>query len=127
MERQPVRVGCGGIEMMKVGFISAVALLALTACGGSGGGFSEDITFDGQSYRTKLSTERGSRDEFIVTARPVSASLEGAREAARYEATSYCVNTYGSSAIRWTVGPDSPDEVLPISEDTLTLQGTCPQ
>lgn len=111
--------------MKRVGIVLAATTVSLAACGGGGG--DDVLTFDGQSYRTKISTERGSREQFIVTARPVSVSLEGAREAARYEATVYCVNRYGSSAISWAIGPDSPDEKLPISEDTLTLQGTCPQ
>ncbi|MGZ2258304.1 hypothetical protein [Roseobacter sp. A03A-229] len=62
-----------------------------------------------------------------MTAAPVSASLLGAREAARYEATIFCVTEYGSSAIEWVVGPDDADEVLPITNDTLTLEGACPQ
>lgn len=97
--------------------------LALCACGPD----QDDIPFDGNYYRAKVQTERATRDVFTVTARPVSASLLGAREAARYEATVYCVNRYGRSDIIWTVGPDSPDETLTISEDTLTLQGRCPQ
>lgn len=85
----------------------------------------EKITFDGQFYRTKLS-DLDARHKFQVTASPVSASLLGAKEAARYEATVFCVNEYGSSAIRWVVGPDDADEVLPIANDTLTLEGACP-
>ena len=111
--------------MVRSGAFILLSVAFLAACGGP---LSDDaIAFDGQFYRTKIDTDRGSRDEFIVTARPVSASLLGAREAARYEATVYCVNRYGSSAIRWAVGPDSPDEDLTIRDDTLTLQGTCPQ
>lgn len=102
--------------------ISLSALL-LGACGPD----EDDVSFDGQYYRAKIDTDRGTRDVFTVTARPVSASLIGAREAARYEATVYCVNRYGRSDIVWTVGPDSPDEALTISNDTLTLQGRCPQ
>lgn len=120
-----MRSGCSGIGMKRVGKLLAATTVALAGCGGGSG--DDAVTFDGQTYRAKVSTERGSREQFIVTARPVSASLEGAREAARYEATVYCVNRYGSSAISWMVGPDSPDDQLPISEDTLTLQGTCPQ
>ena len=87
---------------------------------------SEKLRFDGQFYRTKLSGLED-RHQFQVTAAPVSASLTGAREAARYEATVFCVNEYGSSAIAWVVGPDDPDDALPIANDTLTLQGACPQ
>ena len=97
--------------------------LGLAACGPG----EDAVRFDGNLYSTKLKSERGARANFLVTARPVSASLLGAREAARYEATVYCVNSYGSSAIEWVIGPDSPDESLPIDRDTLTLQGVCPE
>ncbi|MDW3222281.1 MAG: hypothetical protein R8G34_05235 [Paracoccaceae bacterium] len=86
----------------------------------------EKISFDGQFYKTDIDG-LDARHEFQVTAAPVSASLLGAKEAARYEATVFCVNEYGSSAIEWVVGPDDPDEVMPITNDTLTLQGACPQ
>ena len=97
--------------------------LALTACGPD----EDDILFDGQFFRAKIDSDRGSREVFTVSVQPVSASLLGAREAARYEATVYCVNRYGSSAIGWEVGPDAPDEALPIQNDTLFLKGTCPE
>jgi hypothetical protein len=108
---------------MRLVALIAFSGLALTACGPD----DDDILFDGQFFRASIDTDRATRDQFTVTARPVSASLIGAREAARYEATVYCVNRYGRSDIIWTVGPDSPDEQLPISNDTLTLQGRCPQ
>lgn len=109
--------------MRLVGIAVLSAGLALTACGPD----DDDVLFDGQFYRAKLSTERGTRDEFTVSARPVSASLLGAREAARYEATVYCVNRFGRSDIVWAVGPDSPDADLTIRDDTLILKGTCRQ
>lgn len=107
--------------MMRLGAMIAGVAVALTACGPD----ADDILFDGQFFRTKIKTERGSRESFVVTAKPVQASLEGAREAARYEATIYCVNRYGRSDIIWAVGPESPDEELPIDGDTLTLTGQC--
>jgi hypothetical protein len=109
--------------MRGLAILSVAAALALTGCGPD----DDDILFDGQYFRSNVSTSRDARDEFTVTARPVSASLAGAREAARYEATIYCVNRYGRSDIIWTVGPDSPDEALTIENDTLTLAGRCPQ
>jgi hypothetical protein len=109
--------------MRKASAITIAGFLALTGCGPS----DDDILFDGQFYNSKVRTERSARDEFVVTTRPVSASLLGAREAARYEATVYCVNRYGRSDIIWTISPDDPDEQLPISDDTLTLSGRCPQ
>lgn len=108
---------------MRAGAVLLISALGLTACGPD----DDDILFEGQYFRTKVKSERSQRDVFVVTSSPVSASLSGAREAARYEATVYCVNRFGRSDIVWAVGPDSPDEQLPISNNTLTLQGRCPQ
>jgi len=84
------------------------------------------IAFDGKFFRAKLSKVDGQRDVFTVTVRNASQSLTGAREAARYEATVYCVNNYGSSDIKWVVGPDSPDSAMRLVDDSLTFQGACP-
>lgn len=86
----------------------------------------ERILFDGQFYNAKLRKVDRQIDTFTVAVKPVSRSLLGAREAGRYEATVYCINTFGSSDIIWTAGPDAPDEALTIDKDTLILQGKCP-
>ncbi|MDW4496890.1 hypothetical protein R5H30_02770 [Sulfitobacter sp. D35] len=106
---------------MKPVLTLALALVIVAGCSANN---RKQVFFDGQPFRTKLA--RGDeRHMFTVTAKPVSASLTGARRAAEYQAIVYCVADYGSSDIRWTVGPDSAS--LPISDDTLTLQGACPQ
>lgn len=107
--------------MIRFTTVAVLAALGLSACGPD----EDDILFDGQYFRTDIKTTRGNRQDFTVTARPVSASLLGAREAGRHEATVYCVNRYGRSDIIWGIGPDSPDEELTIRNDTLTLQGRC--
>ena len=84
------------------------------------------ILFDGQFFTSKIRKVERQIDVFAVTVKPVSRSLKGAREAGRYEATVYCVNTYGSSDVIWTAGPDAPEGQLNIEKDTLTLQGRCP-
>ncbi len=58
---------------------------------------------------------------------PVAVDPDGAREAGRYQATRYCLLTYGGSDKEWTIGPDLPIEELPVDGDTLTLQGRCTQ
>lgn len=101
----------------------------LALCGGvlAGCTSAEDrILFDGQFYNAKLRKVERQLDTFVVTVRPVSKSLQGAREAGLYEATVYCINAFGSSDIIWTVGPEAPEENLGIDKDTLTLQGRCP-
>ncbi|TMM54944.1 hypothetical protein [Sulfitobacter sabulilitoris] len=108
---------------MKMILMAALAALTVTGCTSR----DDRIAFDGQYYRTKLTKVDGQRHVFQVTARPVSASLQGAREAARYEAVSYCVTEYGSSDIAWVISPDAEASRLVVRDDTLTLQGACPQ
>ncbi len=122
MAAQYLCAGGGGVNVMRLAVGSLIVCAVLAGCSSE----AEKLRFDGQFYRTKLS-DLDERHKFQVTASPVSASLEGAREAARYEAIVFCVNEYGSSAIEWVVGPDDPDETLPIDNNTLTLQGACPQ
>jgi hypothetical protein len=81
--------------------------------------------FDGHKYRVKVSKVDKQRDQFVVSASPVSSSLLGAREAGRYEATKYCVKQYGTSDVAWLNGPDAEDGSLTISKDKLELRGTC--
>ncbi len=102
---------------------------AIAVCAGllAGCTSSEDrIFFDGQFYNAKLRKVERQLDHFVVTVRPVSKSLVGAREAGRYEGTDHCVNLFGSSDIIWSAGPDAPEDQLNIEKDTLTLQGRCP-
>lgn len=84
------------------------------------------IAFDGQYFRTNISKIDGQRDVFTLVVRNASQSISGAREAARYEATVYCVTNYGSSDIVWVAGPDSPDAALRRDGDSLIFQGACP-
>ena len=106
---------------MRVYTILICVALAVTACGPG----DDAISFDGQFFNTRLKSERGNQAQFTVTAKPVSASLDGAREAARYEATVYCVNSFGRSDVDWVMGPDDESETLTIENDTLLLQGRC--
>lgn len=95
------------------------AMLALTAC--------EDpkkaVLFDGQRYVGRTQADSEDKRNFIATAGPVSQGLEGAREAARYEGTTYCIRRYGRSEIIWVLDPDA--EVPAIADDIMTVQGRC--
>ena len=121
MEGEPVHAGCSRVMMVRLGAI-AILTAGLTACGPD----EDDILFDGQFFRASIDSERATREKFTLTVRPASASLLGAREAARYEATVYCVNRYGSSKIKWIgASPDSEDADLTIRDDKLFMQGEC--
>ncbi len=99
-----------------------IAVLLLSACAGKK---ADRIAFDGQFFRASAKKVDKQRLNFEVTVRPVSASLEGARAAGAYEATRYCVGTFGTSDIEWTNGPDAEDGTLRISNDRLLLTGRC--
>lgn len=106
--------------------ILGMCLLAVGACGKGPVKLGKDkIAFDGQNFRSKSVSDRSDRTQFSVTVHPVSASFEGAREAAAYEGTRHCLKYFGTSDILWSVGPETEAESLPVSDDTLTYQGTC--
>jgi len=85
------------------------------------------VPFDGFVYRAKTAAidKKVSRADFTATIFAVSQSLKGAREAGRYEGTKYCIQEYGTSQVKWRVGPDSPGDQLRIIDDTLTFSGKC--
>lgn len=107
--------------MIRAAVISTAALALLAGCSDP----SDAVRFDGQLFKGRLQVMDGDKRSFTATVEPVSASLEGAREAARYEGTTYCVRKYGRSDIDWTASPEAEATALNISEDTLTVQGRC--
>ena len=109
------------MRVLRILSLALVATAGLAACNRA----NEDILFDGQKYKTKASREADDRAVFLVAITPVSASLDGAREAGRYEGTVYCIENYGTSRIDWTVGPDTDPAKLTINDDTLVLKGEC--
>lgn len=103
--------------------------IGMALCAGLAAGCTsaEDrIAFDGQFYRASVKKVDRQIDVFTVTVKPVSNSLQGAREAGAHAAIEYCVNQFGSSDIIWTAAPDAPQVQLAIEKDILTLQGQCP-
>ena len=106
----------------KVVLVLAVAVPTLQACGDRR---NTQFAFDGQFYRSVARKVENDRQVFDVTVSPVSASLDGARAASRYEATRYCVETFGNSTVIWQTDPDAPVEALNIENDTLMLRGMC--
>lgn len=99
-----------------------IAALLLSACAERR---ADRVAFDGQFFRASSKKLDKDRIDFEVNVRPVSASLDGAREAGRQEATRYCVGNFGSSEIDWISGPDGEDGQLRVSNDTLQLLGRC--
>ena len=107
--------------MIRTAFITCAALAALTGCTDP----SRPVLFDGMQFNGRTNIDKDDKRNFVATASPVSQSLEGAREAARFEGTSYCVRKYGRSHIEWGASPDADATELNIIEDVLTVQGRC--
>ena len=106
---------------MRATITLLIVLASVAACGQE----SRRPAFDGKFFRASASKNGDSRADFAVKVRPVSASLEGAIEAGRYEATRYCVKLFGTSDIDWAVGPDQDPETLVVANDTLNFSGVC--
>ncbi|WP_254452898.1 hypothetical protein [Ruegeria atlantica] len=100
------------------------AVVFVSACGPSS---SDRILFDGKAFRAKAKAvdKRNAPTEFTVVVNGASASLDGAREAGRFEGTKFCIDSFGTSKINWKVGPDTEPQNLRITDNKLTFAGTC--
>lgn len=101
-------------------FLIFACCVSLAACSDK-----DAIAFEGYVFKAKVKTERADRAAMIVTVSPAAQSIDGAREAGRYEAIRYCIRHFGKSEIDWTYGPDAPVEGLQVSGDALIFQGRC--
>lgn len=107
---------------MKATWALGAVLLVLAACGR---GELDTITYEGARFTGDLRTERSDRPGFVATGGPASASLEGARQAAVFQAVQYCIRYLGSSDIAWINGPDVEDAALRIDNNKVVLSGRC--
>ncbi len=118
--------GINKVKKMKLSTLAGLAgLVLISACTVSSS--KDRVLFDGQFFRAKAKSvdKRNTPTEFTVVVNNVSASLDGAREAGRFEGTKFCIQNFGSSRIVWKVGPDTEPQNLRISDDKLTFAGTC--
>lgn len=116
-----------GFKVSKMTAKQLGLALLLVAVAGCSGRNRNDIAFDGVVFRAKTAAidKKVSRADFQTTIRDAGLSLDGAREAARYEGTKYCVTNYGTSKIDWAVGPDTDPGRLTAVDGDITFQGRC--
>jgi len=108
--------------------LALIALTALSACAkgrGKGNPWGNRDLYDGQYFRVKLSSDRDNRENFVVTVNDARKTLVGARMAAEHRANEHCVAQFGSSDLTWVTPPETEDELLPIVNGDLILEGTC--
>ena len=77
-------------------------------------------------YRTKVAVDSDDKRDFTVTVNPVG-NVVNAQEAGRYQATVYCLRTFGGSDTEWIAGPDVAPQDARISDNALVLKGRCTQ
>lgn len=118
--------------------ILGIVVLSMAACGrvssglgriglGSGAVERTSVEVEGQRFKARANPDREDPRNFSVTVTPVAVNPEGAMDSARYQATRYCLLTYGGSDTDWVLGPDTPLTELSIADDTATLSGRCTQ
>ena len=81
------------------------------------------VSFDGYYFSSKLSRSKLDDRSFDLTVKRANRSLSGAREAGRYEATRFCIKNFGTSDIKWVLGPD--DQSIGLTGKVLKLSGQC--
>lgn len=107
----------------RVILVSLLCLGTLAACGNRD---DTRVLFDGVNFRTKAKpVDKSDRQNFVVNVPKVARSVNGAREAGRYEATRYCLRNFGTSEILWAIGPDTTDGRLVVENNDFNFRGTC--
>ena len=81
------------------------------------------MAFDGYYFSSKLTRNKLDDRSFDLTVRRANRSLSGAREAGRYDATRFCIKNFGTSNIKWVLGPD--DQSIGLTGKVLKLSGQC--
>jgi len=106
--------------------LSALMLAGAAGCDRAKSAFSRGgYVEDGVRFKPRVQGSKEDRAEFSVSVRSAERSPEGAREAARVEATRYCIKQYGNSDITWD-GQSPEDEEIVIAEDgNIYMSGRC--
>ena len=103
--------------------LATSSFLMITGCSNPFELEENKVSFDGYSFSSKLSRNKLDDRSFDLTVRRANRSLSGAREAGRYEATRFCIKNYGTSDIKWVLGPD--DQSIGLTGKVLKLSGQC--
>lgn len=105
--------------------LAAVALLSAVLAAGCSKR-EERVLFNGNYYPAKSRGEKSDPRVFTASAGRAGRGIEGAQQAAMHEATRYCIEKFGTSAIEWSharEGQEGP--VFTRSGDRVSVAGTC--
>lgn len=116
------------MTMAKRPFLTVLKLLALAGATVALAGCAEDqnrLSFGGVYFKTQTRKLDADPRQFFVIVDQATRSLDSALQAGAYEGTKYCIPNYGTSRIRWTVGPDTPPSQLRVTDNAITMAGAC--
>ena len=103
--------------------LATSSFLMMTGCSNPFELEENKVSFDGYYFSSILSRSKLDDRSFDLTVRRANRSLSGALEAGRYEATKFCIKNYGTSDIKWVLGPD--DQTIGLTGKVLKLSGQC--
>ena len=101
-------------------------LLAVASCGlfgGFGNASNRAETENTLPFKAKLS--KGEGRAYSVAVAHKGSGVAELRESVRFEATKYCLLTFGGSDAEWQIDPASQDWAFTQDGDTLTFRGEC--
>jgi len=75
-------------------------------------------------YRAKL-IKGDDRRNITISVRAGGSSVDAVRETVRFQATSYCLSTFGGSDTRWATDPATNDWAFTRSGDDMIFTGRC--
>ena len=110
--------------MLRVALIISLAL-AVASCGrlGLGNAGKRAETENTLPFKAKL--KKGDARAFTVSVVHKGSGVSDLRESVRFEATKYCLLTFGASDAAWEINPASNDWAFTQDGDSLIFNGEC--
>ena len=120
--------GCGGLDSLtgSSGLDSLGGSSGFDSLGGSSGFGGTGTGTPSAPLEFRASLQRGEdRRDFTVRARAGGATVGQVRESVRFQATRYCLPTYGSSDTEWTIDRDTGDWAFTRDGADMIFSGRC--
>ncbi len=110
--------------MLRAVLILTLAV-AVASCGRLGIGNSSKRAETENVLPFKAKLKKGEDRGFTVSVVNKGAGVAQVRESVRFEATKYCLLTFGGSDAKWSISPVSKDWAFTQDGDKLIFSGEC--
>lgn len=109
---------------------AGLVLTILTGCGGFSGIGSGNSARNAESendlpFKASLSKGEDPRDIVVSVTAGGEVTLDDVRESVRFEATKYCLLTFGSSDADWQIDPATGDWAFTQTGNVLVFSARC--